>query len=120
MKSLEKMANFPKFLFCENPILNERHDARSFILHLQPPVLVAEIFNYENLSDSEILEIQKKIQAGSRLDYGFETFFFVLIYIDPSYFEKNDPQYCADNIAGILRRMADWFEAYLNWEDSQN
>lgn len=108
-----------KFLLCENPIMNAQHDGRSFILHSQNPIIIAEIFVYENLSESQILDKQINIPVGSKLNYGIETFFFVPIYIQDGWEVNNNAQFIADELAKIFRRMADWYQAYLTWEDNQ-
>jgi hypothetical protein len=109
-----------KFLLCENPIADQS-DGRQFILHTRPPRLLAEIFAFEKISDEKIMEIQRQITTGSRLDYGPETFVFGLLWIFESDFkEEMSSQQRANEVAGIMRRMADWYEAYLIWEDSQD
>ncbi|MBW7889325.1 MAG: hypothetical protein H3C35_13375 [Bacteroidetes bacterium] len=106
-----------KFLFCENPIADQS-DGRQFIFHNREPRLLAEVFSFENISDEKILEIQRQSDVGSRLDYGVETIFFFPIWIEKT--EILDAQKYSDNLAGIMRRMADWYQAYLIWEDSQD
>jgi len=112
----------PKFLLAENPITNERHDGRSFIIHARKPFILAEIFAFEFETEEEILKVQRQITTGSKLDYPPETFLFSAIFIDENSKElKNKtPQQVADELAGIMRRMADWYKSYLIWEDSQD
>lgn len=118
-----------KFLLCENPTLNEQHDGRSFILHTRFPMLLAEVLDFEFTNDSERIDFEKKIFEGfpelawrsySRLDYGEETFFFRCIWVDGhSEFGMLAAQQQADEMAGIMRRMADWYKSYLIWEDKK-
>ena len=107
-----------KFLLCENPVA-EKSDGRIFILHNRSPLILAEVFHHEDLSESEIADIQQKITTGSRLDYGSETIFFEPLWLVPG--DDNDitSQQHAFNVAGIMRRMADWYKSYLIWEDTQ-
>jgi hypothetical protein len=108
-----------KFLFCENPIADQS-DGRQFILHSRPPYILAEIHAFENLSEEKRMEIERQATIGSRLDYGIETFFFFPVWIvHADAFENKSDQEIADSIAGLMRRMADWYEAYLVWEDKQ-
>jgi hypothetical protein len=109
-----------KFLLCDNPIMNAQYDGRSFILHSQNPIIIAEIFSFKNLTENEILKYQSEIPIGSKLNYGIETFFFVPIYIQDGWKIKNNAQFIADELAKIFRRMADWYQAYLTWEDNHD
>ena len=104
-----------KFLLSENPIYNKNNP--HYILHTEEPLIIAQVISFENISDKKILEFQQKHNIYSRLDYGFETFFFIPIKI--IYSEKQIlKQETADKLANIMRLMADWYEKYLIWEDS--
>lgn len=106
----------PAFLLCENPIADQS-DGRLFILHNRTPHILAEVHHFENLSDEQIMDILRQIPIGGRLDYEPETIFFTPVWMDDL---KGEPQDVAYKIAGIFRRMADWYKAYLIWEDLQD
>jgi len=114
----------PKFLLCENPIA-EKSDGRIFILHTQEPIILAEVYSYEGIGEDRIKEISQTMSIGARLDYGLETFFFVPNWLQPGWeiipeAKKDYQQITADKLAGVMRRMADWYKAYLIWEDNQD
>ena len=103
----------PKFLLCENPIA-DKSDGRSFIIHTREPRILAEIFAFEEpLNECLLNSVKSNIRIGATLEYGSEYFIFSAIFV-----EKIEMD--ADKLAGIMRRMADWYEAYLKWEDSQH
>lgn len=103
------MSKLPKFLLCENPIA-DKSDGRIFILHTREPRLLAEIFTFDADDEDAQMEHKKLFTSGSALEYGDEYFVFGVIWM-----EKNNLP--AEKLAGIMRRMADWYEAYLKWED---
>jgi hypothetical protein len=111
----------PAFLLCENPILSE-NDGRLFILHTRTPAMLVELNHFKGLTDNEIAELSKiATRDGARLDYGNEVIFFLQQWIMPEpEYAALKPQEQADKVAGIMRRMADWYKAYLIWEDSQD
>jgi hypothetical protein len=108
----------PAFLLCENPIA-DKSDGRAFILHNRDPKLLAEVHHFEGLTDSQKMQIEKKLPISGRLDYGSET-----IYLEPNWLDESTItgtlQEQADKLAALMRRMADWYHAYLKWEDAQN
>jgi hypothetical protein len=111
----------PKFLFCENPIATAS-DGRLFILHTQEPVILAELWHYEGLTDRELIEKQNQLgPTGAKLEYGDEVILFssVMMFRGEK-FSQLPGQEQADKLAGVMRRMADWYKAYLIWEDNKN
>ena len=102
--------NLPKFLLAENPMLTGDHDGRLFIIHLQNPFLVAELHHREDMSNDEYTEAVSR-GFGAILNHGPEIIIFVPVWIAGL---PNDPA-----LAGLMRRMADWYKAYLIWEYNQ-
>lgn len=100
------MSKLPKFLFCNNIMASER----IFILHTQKPVLLVEIFEFDN--ESDWMEFQKHIPIGARTQV--DDKYYVLEHIWEE--DDNDPrftqEYC-DKIAKIMSRMGDWWHAYV-------
>jgi hypothetical protein len=110
-----------KFLLCENPIA-EKSDGRLFILHTQDPVILAELWHYEGLTDRELIEKQNELgPTNAKLEYMDEVVLFSSIMMfRGEKFSQLPGQEQADKLAGVMRRMADWYKAYLIWEDSQD
>ena len=104
------MSKTPKFLLCENPLLDARHDGRAFILHAREPFILAEIFHTDTDNELDQLHIKQQFNAYGALDYGAE--YVILGAINITTTQPVD----VDEIAKIMRRMADWYEFYLIWE----
>lgn len=102
----------PKFLLCENPIA-DKSDGRIFILHTKFPKLIAEVFHLEIEDEKSQMECKQAFATGASLEYGTEYIVFGAIWIEQ---HAED----VDKLAGLMRRMADWYEAYLVWEDAQD
>lgn len=102
-------------------MLTGDNEGRLFILHSFDPIILAEVFHYENISQSELLEKQRQLgPTSAKLEYGTETILFTSVLMTfGEEFNKKTGQEKADKLAGIMRRMADWYEAYLIWEDIQ-
>lgn len=111
----------PKFLICENPIITGDNEGRLFILHTQDPIILAELWHYENISESDLMDAMRQLgPTSAKLEYGTETILFTsVLMVRGESFSKLPGQEQADKLAGIMRRMADWYEAYLTWEDQQ-
>jgi hypothetical protein len=102
----------PKFLFCENPIA-DKSDGRTFILHARKPAILAELFHFDQSENEKIMNCKRQFEIGSSLDYSPSEY----IVLGTVWIEANTCS--ADELASIMRRMADWYEAYLIWEDNQ-
>lgn len=114
------MTKLPKFLLCENPKLTGDPSGRLFVLHNGSPRLLAEVHHYENIADQDLMQVQSKIEVGGRLDYPPETILFEAIWINQDdEFNRLSTQQKADQLAGVMRRMADWYKSYLIWESHQ-
>ena len=114
-------SKLPKFLLCENPMLTGGYDGRLFILHSREPYLLAEVFHFENISDEKRMEVERQLATiAGRLDYGKETIFLSAVWLVPGKLAEKPAQDYANTLAGIMRRMADWYRAYLIWEDNQD
>lgn len=111
----------PKFLVCENPIADQS-DGRLFILHNGSNIkLLAEVISFELLSDPERMAVESNMPSiYGRLDYFDQQIYFAPLWMigDEKYHLWPD-QKKADKLAGIMRRMADWYQAYLIWENNQ-
>jgi len=94
----------------------------SFILHTQQPMILAEIFNFDSGDEKNQIECKKAFTTYGALDYGLEYIVLGAVWMEPLKFEDDIPatQEVANKIAGVMRRMADWYEAYLNWEDNHS
>ena len=108
----------PAFLLCENTIA-DKSDGRVFILHSREPRLLAEAHHFEGLTEAQKMQIEKKLPISGRLDYEPETIYFEPNWLDESTI-TGTTQEQADKLVALMRRMADWYKAYLIWEDSQD
>lgn len=114
------MTKTAKFLLCENPIA-DKSDGKCYILHNRGVKLFAEVYAFEDAAESEIMDLMRQFECVGKLDYGIETFVFGCLWLlHDAKFIAMDKQAQADELAGIMRRMADWYESYLIWEDSQH
>lgn len=102
------MNKIPKFLICENPILE---DGRLFIMHARSPYILAEIHHFYQGEESEIMECQRQYEVGARTE--LEDEIIVLGAVDVLVL----PGISNDEYAAIMRRMADWYKSYCIWED---
>lgn len=107
-----------KFLLCENPI-HEDGDSL-YILHTREPRLFAEVHHFDAGDEAGQMALKKQQSIYGALEYGEEYIIFVCLWVigDMKYIGKT-AQEQADELAGIMRRMADWYKAYLIWEDQQ-
>jgi len=112
------MGNKSKFLIAENPMVD---DGRVFIVHTQSPLILAECFHCGADGDytaDAVNELKRRFEVGGGLEYSPSEYVVVgALWIEPH--ATDNPQRDADKLAGIMRRMADWYEAYLIWEDAQ-
>lgn len=116
-----KKDEHPQFLLCENPITNES-DGRHYIMHLHDPVIVAQVFYFTPQDEEAQMQIKRQITLGATLDYENEYFVFGAIFHAPlpDKWREWSKQQIDDKLRDIMKDMADWYEAYLIWEDSQN
>lgn len=93
-------------MVCKNPV-----NDRVFVLHSRAPFILAEALHFAD--EKEWMEAQKQFEIGSRLEMpDGELIILGCIWMVPDG-KKADAQKEADNIAGIMRRMADWYKSYL-------
>lgn len=113
------MTKTAKFLLCENPIA-DKSDGRIFILHNRTPILLAEVFHFDASDEMAQMDCKRNFSAYGALEYDSEYIVFGCLWMVPDdKFQKKTAQQQADDIAAIMRRMADWYEAYITWEDRQ-
>lgn len=97
-------------MICENPIVE---DDRVFILHFRHPIIIASVIDVSALPDEEVNDMLAAITIGARLEYAPESFLFSAEFVEQNSLD-------AIKLAGIMRRMSDWYKSYLIWEDSNN
>jgi hypothetical protein len=116
---MSKSNKTAKFLLCENPIANEKNDGKIYILHNREPKIFAEVFHFDG-EGASYLDCQRSFDIGGKLDYQDEVIIFGAHWMLPDEkFLKLDTQAQADECAAIMRRMADWYESYLIWQDNE-
>jgi hypothetical protein len=87
------MFDFPKFLVATNPMADPEAE---YIYHTQKPRFLAKFTPEDPLSHFQIVD---------------EIDNFVEFY-------GGDAARAASKIAGLMRRMGDWWVAYCNWEEN--
>lgn len=100
----------PSFMIAEDPRLE---DGRVFIIHTREPRILAEVFHFGPDEEAEWLAIQQQFEIGSRLQLTAE-----LIAIGAVWVAQTKP-IAPDRLAGLMRKMADWYQSYIEWEDIQ-
>lgn len=109
--SINLIMKNPKFAIAENP-MTEGESHPLYIIHLRDPFICAQVFTFEGDDETAELELRRQIQVGATTDvYGDERAVIAAIYVAPN-------ELSADKLAGLMRRMADWYRAYCLWEDS--
>jgi len=109
-----------KFLLCENPIA-DKSDGRIFILHNRNPLILAEVFHFDIENEELQMNCKRQFTIGSSLEFGNQYIVFGALWTIPdARFLAKEAQKQANELAGIMRRMADWYESYLIWEDQQD
>jgi hypothetical protein len=108
-----------KFLLCENPIA-DKSDGRLYILHTRKPVILAEVFHFDIDDEAEYTRCKQAFPTNATLNYNPEYIVLGQIWMEPVYVPEEKAQEFSNKLAGIMRRMADWYQAYLIWEDSQD
>jgi len=101
----------PKFLLCENP-LAEQSDGRVFVLHAREPLILAEAFHFAADDEEAQMAAKKFFNVAATLDYSPDEY----VVLGALWYREAD----ADTLAKIMRRMADWYESYLKWEDEKS
>ncbi len=94
----------PTFLIAENPLVD---DERIFVVHTRVPFVIAEAIHCIN--DSQAMGVKRTVNIGASLEYGDE---YVVLAARVIAGEVG-----ADRLAKLMRRMADWYRAYLIYED---
>lgn len=116
------MNKSPKFLLCLHP-QTAAHNQRLFVLHTGTPVIFAQIHHYSNLTPTEVMEKERALNSEvySRLDYPPATIFFTSIWmVSNEVFDALPAQQQADKMAGIMRRMSDWYESVLIHQQNEH
>jgi hypothetical protein len=109
----------PKFLFCESIIGKGDNSTRAFILHTRDPLVFAEVLHFETDDEGGQMLAKSNTQAYASLDYDDEYILLIALWIVPGDKHIKKPaQEQADDLAGIMRRMADWYKALLIYEDN--
>lgn len=113
------MSKTAKFFLCENPIA-DLSDGRLFILYNGKTKIFAEVFHFDAKDEEAQMRLKSTIEIGGSLEYKDEYIVFAASWVLPGedLLKKNSEQQ-ADFLAGVMRRMADWYEAYLLWEEKQ-
>lgn len=107
----------PKFTIAINDMVE---NSGQFIVHMRDPVFFAEIYEHESKEEqsefhNQLIEFQEKnnisLLVGRDRDF-FQPFSLVCTVSTQEMVDMNH-----DNLAKIMRRMADWYQSYIIWEE---
>lgn len=84
-------------------------------MHTREPVVLAEVFHFDSKDEISQMECKRKFDVGASLDYPPEYVVFGAVWIEKDLSEKD-----LEGLPGLMRRMADWYEAYLIFRDKNN
>lgn len=100
-----------KFILSYYPL---EDSSRTFITHIDTPVIIAEAFHFDDNQEAEWMELKRNTSVGASIEYPGELILIAAIYIDPIEANKQT----ADSLARFMSKMGDWYYKYLEWEDS--
>jgi len=97
---------------CVNPLLPE---SNGFILHTKEPQILAEIFSFDKMDIKGMNDLKMQgYQLGTETTHKDITYVLVSDYkIDPTSLTREQAQAKANRLAGLMRRMADWWLSVL-------
>lgn len=90
----------------ENPMADEKFGHRVFVIHTRGPLIIAQA---HHIPVGEPYELPL---TGAKTQHEDEE--IVLSPVQVIFEESKQVSY-----EKIMRRMADWYKAYLEWEDSR-
>ncbi len=71
----------PKFLICDNPMVTGSNEGRLFILHTQPPIILAEVFHLDIDDEPAQLECKANFEIGSSTEHGDESIILGALWV---------------------------------------
>lgn len=109
--------NAPAFMLAENPMTGKQ----LFIIHTGTPYVMAEVHSFHTADEKGIMDCQRNYTIAGKTTFETHTAVIGAVMMVPDEkFGKLPLQEQADKLANLMRRMADWFYAYLKWKDEQN
>ena len=83
--------------------------------------MLAEVFEFDAEDESGQMACKARFETGASLNHEHvNALYHVLgahwVVLGDKLADK-PVQEQQDKLAGVMRRMADWYEAYLKWED---
>lgn len=110
----------PKFLICDNP-LADKAAGLLYILHTREPLVLAAVHEFEPDDEEGQMEAKRYYNTKGTLNLADRYVVLGAIWVVPGdKLATKEPQDQADKIAKTMRLMADWYEAYLNWENEND
>jgi hypothetical protein len=103
-----------KFLLCENPMTQ----SGEYILHTRKPAMLLQVVDATEFNENTRMDMLRNIPVyGSTEVEGLDFIIYPLIYFDKV---EISTQTEADKLAGLMRRAADWWHAYIKFEENFN
>jgi hypothetical protein len=104
--------NLPRFMIAENPLIES---GREFVLHIKKPALLIEVFDTTDWPKDKYIEALQQFNVYGTTTVNEMDFLLVPVKLfDNPEFETQED---ADRMAGLFRRAADWWHAYIKFEE---
>jgi len=105
----------PRFMIAENPLAQRE---REFILHTKKPALLMEVFDTTDWPPEKYTALLQQLNV-----YGTTTVDDMDFLLAPVRLFDQPPlqtQKDTDQLAGLFRRAADWWHAYIKFEEKNS
>jgi len=105
------MTKLPRFLIADNPL--GKDPERVFVIHTREPYILAEAFHFHEDEEHLYHELKKSIETGATTQVGSE---YIVLGAHWVVHGGKTP----DALAGVMRRMADWYHNYITSIDNDD
>lgn len=113
------MIKRPGIVICENPMLEDGEDPRLFLLYDRKIKVYAEVYHFDIADEPAQMELKRSLDVYGTTEVDDEYFIIAPVWVIPDEkFTQAEDQKQVDTLARIMRRMADWYHAYVVWENS--
>lgn len=112
------MTKTPGIVICENPMLENGEDQRLFLLYDRKIKVYAEVFHFDIDDEASQMEFKRSVDTYGTTEIDEEYIIIAPVWLIPDKkYEDSEQQKQLDTLARIMRRMADWYHAYIIWEN---
>lgn len=100
-----------KFLLAENPMTQ----SGEYVLHTRAPAMLLRVVDATDFSEATRLEFLQNAPVYGATEVN--GLYFILVPVIMFSEVTVSTQFDADKLAGLLRRAADWWHAYIKFEE---